>query len=138
MLPYEWLDSYEKLSHLGPVSYEDFHSSLKPTITRDEYERFLKLFKEKDCTKMGDWLRVYNIADVVPFIEAFRKMVEQYYPDNIDVCKDAVSIPGISMTYVLNKSLEKNKKLELIHQGAFATYVKINEKSSSTVVVMVP
>ena len=24
MLPYEWLDGYEKLSHVGPVSYEDF------------------------------------------------------------------------------------------------------------------
>ena len=59
---------------------------------------------------MGDWLRVYNVADVVPFIEAFRKMAGQYYPDKIDVCKDAVSIPGISMTYVLNKSLEKKQK----------------------------
>ena len=44
------------------------------TITRDEYEQFLKLFKENDCTTMGDWLWVYNVADVVPFIEAFRKM----------------------------------------------------------------
>ena len=113
MFPYEWLDSYEKLSHVGPVSYEDFYSSLKSTITRDEYEQFLKLFKENDCTTMGDWLRVYNVADVVPFIEAFRKMAGQYYSDKIDVCKDAVSIPGISMTYVLIKSLEKNKKLEL-------------------------
>ena len=59
---------------------------------------------------MGNWLRVYN---VVPFIEAFRRMAERYYPDKIDVCKDAVSIPGISMTYVLNKSFEKSKKLEL-------------------------
>ena len=40
MFPYEWLDSYEKLSHVGPVSYEDFYSSLKSTITRDEYEQF--------------------------------------------------------------------------------------------------
>ena len=47
---------------------------------------------------MGDWLRVYNVADVVPFIEALRKMAGQFYPDKIDVCKDAVSIPGISMT----------------------------------------
>ena len=31
MFPYEWLDSYKKLSHVGPVSYEDFYSSLKPT-----------------------------------------------------------------------------------------------------------
>ena len=110
MFPYEWLDSYEKINYVDPVSYEDFYSSLKPTITRDEYKRFLKLFKENDCTTMGDWLRVYNVADVVPFIEAFRKMAEQYYPDKIDVGKDAVSIPGISMTYVLNKSLEKKQR----------------------------
>ena len=112
------MDSHEKLSHVGPASYEDFYSNLKSSnITRDEYEQFLKLFKGNDCTTMGDWLRVYNVADVVPFIEAFRKMAGQYYPDKIDVCKDAVSIPGISMTYVLNKSLEKNKKLELYSPG---------------------
>ena len=35
---------------------------------------------------------------LVPFIEGFRKMVGQHYPDKIDVCKDAFSIPGIIMT----------------------------------------
>ena len=132
MFSYEWLGSYKKLSHLGPVSHEDFYSSFKPISTRDEYERFLKLIKE------NDWLRVYNVADVVPFIKAFRKMARQYYPDKIDVCKDAVSIPGISMTYVLNKTLEKTKSLSYIHWGVFVTYVEIYEKSFSTVVVMVP
>ena len=118
MFPYDCLDSHEKLSHEGPVRYEDFYSNLKSSnITRDEYEQFLKLFKENDCTTICDWLRVYNVADVVPFIEAFRKMAEQYYPDKIDVGKDAVSIPGISMTYVLNKSLKKNKELELYSPG---------------------
>ena len=38
-------------------------------------------------------------------------MAEQYYYTR------EVSIPGISMTYVLNKSLEKNKKLELYSPG---------------------
>ena len=39
MFPYEWLDNYEKLSHVGPVSYEDFYSNLKSSnITRYEYE----------------------------------------------------------------------------------------------------
>ena len=138
MFPYEWLDSYKKLSHVGPVSYEDFYSSLKSTITRDEYERLLKLFKENDCTTMGDWLRVYNVADVAPFIEAFKKMAEQYYPYKIVVCKDVVSILGISMTYMLNKSLEKTKSLSYIHREAFVTYVEIYKKSFSTVVVMGP
>ena len=60
-LPYKWLDSYEKLSHVGPVSYEDFYSNLKSSnITRDEYAQFLKLLKENDCITMGDWLQVYN------------------------------------------------------------------------------
>ena len=66
---------------------------------------------------MGDWRWVYNVADVVPFIEAFTWMAEQYYPDKIDVCKDAVSIPDISMTYVLNKPLQKNEVLELYSPG---------------------
>ena len=89
------------------------------------------MFKTNECTTMGDWLRLYNVADVAPFIEPFRKMAGQYYPDKIDACKVAVSIPGISMTYMLNKSLEKNK-------GAFVTYVGIYENSSSIAVVMVP
>ena len=33
--PYEWFDSYEKLSYVGPVGYEDFNSIHKPTITKD-------------------------------------------------------------------------------------------------------
>ena len=110
MFTYKWLDSYEKLSHVDPASYEDFYSSLKSIITRDDYEQFLKLFKENDCTAMGDWLRVYKVADVVPFIEAFRKVAEQYYSDKTDACMDAVSILDISMTYVLNKSPRKKQK----------------------------
>ena len=110
MFPYEWLDSYDKLSHVDPVSYEDFDSSLQPTITRGEYEQFLKLFKANDCTTISDWLRIYNVADVIPFMEAFRKMSGQYYPDKIDLCKDPVSVPGISLTYVLNKSPEKKNQ----------------------------
>ena len=94
-----------------------FSSSLKSTFTKDEYEESLKFFKENDCTTLGDWLRVYNVADIFPFIEAFRKMAGQYYPHKIDVCKNPASIPDISMTYELNKSLEKNEKLELHSPG---------------------
>ena len=50
MFPYEWLDGYEKLSHVGSVSYEGFYSGVKSTIRSDAYEQFLKLFKKNDCT----------------------------------------------------------------------------------------
>ena len=61
---------------------------------------------------MGDWLREYNLADVVPFIEVLDKTRKQYYPDEIDLLKDAVSIPGISMTYILSQALDLRKKDE--------------------------
>ena len=64
------------------------------------------MFKANDCTRMGDWLQVYNVADVAPFIEAFRKLAEQYYLEKTDVCKDAVSIPGICAKQVSGKRQE--------------------------------
>ena len=97
--PYEWFDSFNKLNHIGPVKYEEFYSSLKCGITiSQEYQNFCDEFRKRGCETMKDWLKEYNLADVKPFIEALEKTREQYYPDEIDLLKDAVSIPGISMT----------------------------------------
>ena len=119
VFPYEWLTSYDKLSHVGPVEYENFYSSLsgKNTLSPEEYEEFCAEFYRRGCVTMMDWLREYNLADVVPFMEAVDKTRRQYYDDEIDILKDAVSIPGVSMRYVLNKSLRLNPKLELYSPG---------------------
>ena len=112
--PYEWFDSFEKLNHKGPVKYEEFYSSLKGgiTISQEEYQNFCDEFSKRGCVTMKDWLKEYNLADVTPFIEALEKTREQYYPDEIDLLKDAVSIPGISMIYVLNEALKRKKYSE--------------------------
>ena len=114
VFPYEWLDSFEKLNHKGPVKYEDFYSSLKggETVSQEQYQNFCEEFRKRGCETMEDWLEEYNLADVKPFINALEKTREQYYPDEIDLLKDAVSIPGISMNYVLNKALKMKKKSE--------------------------
>ena len=114
VFPYEWFDSFEKLNHKGPVKYEDFYSSLKGgiTISQEEYQNFCDEFSKRGCVTMKDWLKEYNLADVKPFIEALEKTREQYYPDEIDLLKDAVSIPGISMMYVLNEASKRKKYSE--------------------------
>ena len=66
---------------------------------------------------MADVLKIYNAADVGPFEEALQNTTEQYYLDKIDMLKDAVSVPGISMTYELNKSMDIGKNLELNAPG---------------------
>ena len=112
--PYEWLDSFNKLNHKGPVKYEEFYSSLKGgiTISQEEYQNFCDEFRKRGCVTMKDWLKEFNLADVTPFIQALEKTREQYYPDEIDLLKDAVSIPGISMMYVLNEALKRKKYSE--------------------------
>ena len=114
VFPYEWFDSLDKLNHKGPVKYEDFYSSLKGgiTISQEEYQNFCDEFHKRGCVTMKDWLKEYNLADVKPFIIALEKTREQYYPDEIDLLKDAVSIPGISMTYVLNEASKRKKYSE--------------------------
>ena len=118
VFPYEWLTSQEKLCHVGPVKRQAFYSSLtKKTISRQEYRQFRREFYKRRCVTMLDWLREYNVADVEPFIEAVDKTREQYYDDKLDILKDAVSIPGISQKYVLNKALKKRPECELYAPG---------------------
>ena len=118
VFPYKWLTSQEKLYHVGPVKRQAFYSSLtKKTISRQEYRQFWREFYKRRCVTMLDWLREYNVADVEPFIEAVDKTREQYYDDELDILKDAVSIPGISQKYVLNKALKKRPECELYAPG---------------------
>ena len=74
VLPYEFLDRYDKLYHVGPVKHEDFYSSLKKeNISKEEYEEYLIEFEKRGCVTMLDWLREYNLNDVIPFKEALEK-----------------------------------------------------------------
>ena len=82
------------------------------TISKEEYQNFCEEFHKRGCETMEDWLQEYNLADVTPFINALEETREQYYPDEIDLLKDAVSIPGISMTYVLNEAEKRRKYSE--------------------------
>ena len=124
VFPYEWLDDYRKLTHKGPIDYECFYSSLANgiKISKSEYKDFVSEFYKRGCVTMGDWLREYNIADVEPFVEALDKTRKQYYPDKIDISKDVVGIPGLSMTYVLNKAIKKDRTLKLYAPGNNAVY----------------
>ena len=60
----------------------------------------------------ADWLRYYNNLDVAPGLEALEKMRAFYIEKGIDILKDAVSIPGVSLHYLLRGFVEKEKEKE--------------------------
>jgi len=59
-------------------------------------------------TTFTDWLRYYNNLDVGPFVEALEKMKAFYGERGIDICKDAVSLPGVALQYLLRGTAEGN------------------------------
>ena len=107
--PYEWFDTPEKLDFRGLPKYEDWYSKLKGgyVLTRDEWEECQRLFKEKGMCTFADWLRYYNNLNVAPGLEALEKMRAFYTDKGIDILKDAVSIPGVSLHYLLRGCVER-------------------------------
>ena len=59
----------------------------------------------------ADWLRYYNNLDVAPGLEALEKMRAFYTEKGIDILKDAVSLPGLSLHYLLRGTIERGADL---------------------------
>ena len=111
--PYEWFDSPEKLDYPGSPDYPAWYSRLKSgyVLSRDEWEGCQRLFKEKGMRTFADWLRYYNNLDVGPGLEALEKLRAFYSEKGIDILKDAVSIPGVSLHYLLRGAVQRGADL---------------------------
>ena len=96
--PYEWMTSKEKLKESQLPPYSAFWSSLKDcyTCTPDEYEDLKKVWLDENMTTMKDYLLWYNALDTRPGVEAVCKMIKFYNNKNLDMFKEAVSLPGLA------------------------------------------
>ena len=105
--PYEWFDRPEKLDYPGLPDYLAWYSRLKNAfvLKLSEWRACKKLFRENGMQTFADWLRYYNNLNVAPGLEALQKM------RNFDILKDAVSVPGVSLHYLLRGAVERNAEL---------------------------
>ena len=67
--------------------------------------------QKKGMKTFKDWLKYYNNLDVAPGLEALQKMKNFYIEKGIDIMKDAVSIPGVSLHYLLKGAIERKAEL---------------------------
>jgi len=111
--PWEWLDTPEKLDHLGLPDYPAWYSRLKGgyVLTLDEWEGCQRLFKQKGMRTFADWLRYYNNLNVAPGLKALERMRAFYTEKGIEILKDAVSIPVVSLHYLLGGAFERGVEL---------------------------
>ena len=111
--PYEWFDRPEKLDYPGLPDYMDWYSKLKGdfVLKLSKWKACKKTFREEGMKTFEDWVRYYNNLDVAPGLEALQKMKNFYTEKGIDIMKDAVSIPDVSLHYLLRGAIERNADL---------------------------
>ena len=71
----------------------------------------------------ADWLRYYNNLDVAPQLEALEKMSAFYTDKDIDSLKNAVSLPGMSIHYLLRGIIEFGGELYSHCKEVYILYV---------------
>ena len=121
--PYEYMDCLERLDDTMLPPKEAFYSRLKNEgISDDDYASCEKAWCDNGMTTLRDFLVWYNNRDVVPFLQAIRRQFAFYEQRGIDMFKQGISVPGLTLLYLFNDLPEKtyftifNEKNKDLHQ----------------------
>ena len=99
--PYQWLDCLGKLEETSLPPHAAFYASLKNAkITGEEYRYCQQVWEDNEMSTFKDFLVWYNNLDVVPFLEAVEKMSQFWQERKIDMFKDGISVPGLTLKYL--------------------------------------
>ena len=101
--PYEYMDDLQKLEDRVLPPQSAFFSRLKNEgISNDDYARCQAVWCDNGMETLREYLIWYNNRDVTPFLEAIAKQAGFYKHQNIDMFKDGISVPGLSLLHLFN------------------------------------
>ena len=101
--PYEYMNDLCKLDDQALPTQTAFFSQLKNEgISDTDYAACQAVWRDNRMTTMRDYLIWYNNRDVEPFLEAIAKQATFYHDRHIDMFKDGISVPGLSLLYLFN------------------------------------
>ena len=111
--PYETVTQLSDLDRSGFPVYESFWSCLNGENTLDEgvseehgranHERMARLYEEKGCRDLGDWLRLYQCYDVRPFYNAVVRLIEMYAELGIPLL-NYLTLPSLAYDYAIRQT----------------------------------
>ena len=101
--PYEYMDDLQKLEDRVLPPQSAFFSRLKNEgISNDDYARCQAVWRDNGMETLREYLIWYNNRDVTPFLDAIAKQAGFYKHQNIDMFKDGISVPGLSLLHLFN------------------------------------
>ena len=117
------MDGIGKLEDCALPPQEAFYSRLKNEhVTDADYARCQVAWRDNRMKTMRDFLMWYNNRDVVPFLDAIDKQFAFYKQQNIDMFKDGVSIPGLTLLYLFNELPRTPSSLPSTRRTAICIY----------------
>ena len=101
--PYEYMDDLQKLEDRVLPPQSAFFSQLKNEgISDANYARCQAVWRDNGMETLREYLIWYNNRDVTPFLQAIDKQFAFYQQHNIDMFKDGISVPGLSLLHLFN------------------------------------
>ena len=128
--PYEWIDGLDKLNEASLPPHEAFYSTLKSqNISAEEYRYCQQVWEENQMITVKDFLVWYNNLDVLPFLEAVEKMSAFWQERKMDMFKDGISVPGLTLKYLFS-FLDEQTYFSLFDQGNSDLYHLIKDNNT--------
>ena len=101
--PYEYMDGIGKLEDRVLPPQSAFFSQLKNEgISDADYARCQAVWHDNQMKTLREYLIWYNNRDVTPFLDAIAKQFAFYRDRDIDMFKDGISVPGLSLLYIFS------------------------------------
>ena len=101
--PYEYMDGIGKLEDRVLPPQSAFFSQLKNEgISDADYARCQAVWHDNQMKTLREYLIWYNNRDVTPFLDAIAKQFTFYCDRGIDMFKDGISVPGLSLLYLFS------------------------------------
>ena len=101
--PYEYMDGIGKLEDRALPPQAAFFSQLKNEgISDTDYARCQAVWHDNQMKTLREYLIWYNNRDVTPFLDAIAKQFAFYRDRDIDMFKDGISVPGLSLLYLFS------------------------------------
>ncbi|NRA89035.1 MAG: hypothetical protein HRU28_16995, partial [Rhizobiales bacterium] len=102
IFPYDWLTDLAKLSQTSLPPPSAFYNSLKgKSISDEEYAICKDVWTRNNMSTMKDYLKYYNLGDVVPFLKCLDVHSAFFASKGIDMFKDGISISGLTLNYLM-------------------------------------
>ena len=106
--PYEYMDRLERLDDTVLPPKEAFFSRHKNEgISDEDYVSCQEAWRDNGMSTLRDFLVWYNNRDVVPFLQVIDQQFDFYQQRKIDMFKQGISVPGLTLLYLFNDLPEK-------------------------------